>query len=41
LVEQATKGNIIDAREATLLRDTHAVVRDAIDVDEFGEMRGE
>jgi acyl-CoA dehydrogenase len=41
LVEQATKNGILDAREAALLRDTHAVARDAIDVDEFGEMRGE
>jgi acyl-CoA dehydrogenase len=41
LVDQAAKSNILDAREATLLRDTHSVVRDAIDVDEFGEMRGE
>jgi acyl-CoA dehydrogenase len=41
LVDQAAKSNILDAREAALLRDTHSVVRDAIDVDEFGEMRGE
>jgi len=41
LVEEAAKTGFIDGREATLLRDNHAVVRDAIDVDEFGEMRGE
>jgi acyl-CoA dehydrogenase len=41
LVEEAAKKGVLDTREATLLRETHAVVRDAIDVDEFGEMRGE
>ncbi|HEY1774267.1 MAG TPA: acyl-CoA dehydrogenase [Gammaproteobacteria bacterium] len=41
LVEQAAKNGVLDTREAALLRDNHAVVRDAIDVDEFGEMRGE
>jgi acyl-CoA dehydrogenase len=41
LVEQAVKNGVLDAREAALLRDTHVVARDAIDVDEFGEMRGE
>ena len=41
LVEQAAKDGVLDSREATLLRDAHAVARDAIDVDEFGEMRGE
>jgi acyl-CoA dehydrogenase len=41
LVEQAAKTGVLDGREATLLRDNHAVVRDAIDVDEFGEMRRE
>jgi acyl-CoA dehydrogenase len=40
LVEEAAKQNVLDQREAALLRDTHAVVRDAIDVDEFGEMKG-
>jgi hypothetical protein len=32
---------VLSAEEAKLLSDTHAVVRDAIDVDEFGQMRGE
>jgi acyl-CoA dehydrogenase len=41
LVEEGAKKGVLDTREATLLRETHAVVRDAIDVDEFGEMRGE
>jgi acyl-CoA dehydrogenase len=41
LVAQAAKNGVLDARESALLRDTHAVARDAIDVDEFGEMRGE
>ncbi len=41
LVDQAEKKGMLDAREAALLRDTHAVVRDAIDVDEFGKLRGE
>ncbi len=39
LVDEAAAKGVLDAREAQLLRDTHAVVRDAIDVDEFGEMR--
>ena len=41
LVDAAAAKNVLTAEEATLLRDTHAVVRDAIDVDEFGQMRGE
>jgi acyl-CoA dehydrogenase len=41
LVETAAKQNVLSVEEAKLLRDTHAVVRDAIDVDEFGQMRGE
>jgi len=41
LVEQGTAKNVLSSEEAKLLRDTHAVVRDAIDVDEFGTMRGE
>ncbi len=41
LVEEGAKKGVLDAREAALLRETHSVVRDAIDVDEFGEMRGE
>jgi acyl-CoA dehydrogenase len=41
LVDDGAKKNVLSPEEAKLLRDTHAVVRDAIDVDEFGEMRGE
>jgi hypothetical protein len=41
LVEEGAKQKVLDASEAALLRDTHAVIRDAIDVDEFGTMRGE
>ena len=41
LVDDGAKKNVLSAEEAKLLRDTHAVVRDAIDVDEFGKMRGE
>lgn len=40
LVDDAAKKDVLTADEAKLLRDTHAVVRDAIDVDEFGQMRG-
>src|SRR5262249_50651310 len=40
LVDAGAKQSVLSADEAKLLRDTHAVVRDAIDVDEFGEMRG-
>jgi acyl-CoA dehydrogenase len=39
LVEEGAGKNILDAREAALLKDTHSVVRDAIDVDEFGDLR--
>ena len=41
LVDEAAAKGAIDAREAALLRETYAVVRDAIDVDEFGSLRGE
>ena len=41
LVDDASKQGVLNADEAKLLRDTHAVVRDAIDVDDFGKMRGE
>jgi acyl-CoA dehydrogenase len=40
LVDDAATQGVLSADEAKLLRDTHAVVRDAIDVDEFGQMRG-
>jgi len=40
LVDEGAAKGVIDAKEAALLRDTHAVVRDAIDVDEFGALRG-
>ncbi len=36
LVNDAAAKGVISAQEAALLRDAHAVVRDAIDVDEFG-----
>src|SRR5262249_49201944 len=39
VADGAAKG-VLTAAEAQLLKDTHGVVRDAIDVDEFGEMRG-
>jgi acyl-CoA dehydrogenase len=35
LVDEAAVKQVITSEEATLLRETHAVVRDAIDVDEF------
>ena len=41
LVDDAARKAVLSADEAKLLRDTHMVVRDAIDVDEFGQMRGE
>ena len=41
LVNEGEKQGVLDAREASLLRDTHAVIRDAIDVDEFGALKGE
>ncbi|HSN18990.1 MAG TPA: acyl-CoA dehydrogenase, partial [Gammaproteobacteria bacterium] len=41
LVDDAAKRNVLTAEEAKLLRDTHAVVRDAIDVDDFGKMGSE
>ena len=41
LVEEAAAKGVLTAAEAALLRDAHAVVRDAIDVDEFGKLRGE
>ena len=41
LVDDGEKKNAISADEARLLRDAHSVARDAIDVDEFGKMRGE
>jgi hypothetical protein len=41
LVEQGAAKDVLTADEAKLLRETHAVIRDAIDVDEFGTMRGE
>jgi acyl-CoA dehydrogenase len=41
LVDDAAAQKVLTADEAQLLRDTHAVVRDAIDVDEFGQMRSE
>jgi acyl-CoA dehydrogenase len=41
LVDDAASKNVLSADEAKLLRDTHAVVRDAIDVDDFGKTRGE
>jgi acyl-CoA dehydrogenase len=37
LVDEAAARNVLSAAEAQLLRDTHAVVRDAIDVDEFAD----
>jgi len=40
LVDDAAKKGVLTADEAKLLRDSHAVIRDAIDVDEFGQMRG-
>ncbi|MGE5624134.1 MAG: acyl-CoA dehydrogenase [Bacillota bacterium] len=40
LVEAGARQNVITASEATLLRDTHGVVRDAIDVDEFKTLKG-
>ena len=41
LVDEGEKQGVLDGREAALLRDTHAVIRDAIDVDEFGALKGE
>jgi len=41
LVDEGEKKSVLDAREAALLRETYAVARDAIDVDEFGKLRGE
>ncbi|HEX7965743.1 MAG TPA: acyl-CoA dehydrogenase [Gammaproteobacteria bacterium] len=41
LVDEAAAKNVLSTDEARLLRDAHAVARDAIDVDEFGTMRGE
>jgi len=38
VAEGAAKG-VIDAREAAMLKEAHAVARDAIDVDEFGNLR--
>jgi acyl-CoA dehydrogenase len=35
LVEDAAAKQVISSQEAALLRETYAVVRDAIDVDEF------
>jgi acyl-CoA dehydrogenase len=35
LIDEAAAKRVITAEEAALLRETHAVVRDAIDVDEF------
>ncbi len=41
LVEEAAAKGVLTGEEAALLREAHAVVRDAIDVDEFGKLRGE
>ena len=40
LVDDGAAKKVITAQEAALLRDTHAVARDAIDVDEFKTMKG-
>jgi hypothetical protein len=40
LVDDGAAKSVISAQEAALLRDTYAVARDAIDVDEFKTMKG-
>ena len=40
LVDEASAKGVLDGREAGFLKETYAVVRDAIDVDEFGDLRG-
>jgi len=40
-VEEGAAKGVLTGEEAALLREAHAVVRDAIDVDEFGKLRGE
>ncbi|MFI4920372.1 MAG: acyl-CoA dehydrogenase domain-containing protein, partial [Gammaproteobacteria bacterium] len=39
LVDEGNAKGVLDAREAAFLKETYAVVRDAIDVDEFGDLR--
>ncbi len=39
LVEEGNAKGVLDAKEAAFLKATYAVVRDAIDVDEFGDLR--
>ena len=40
LVDAGARQNVLTAQEAALLRDAHAVARDAIDVDEFKTLKG-
>jgi acyl-CoA dehydrogenase len=40
LVEDGAAKGVISGQEASLLRDTHGVIRDAIDVDEFKNLKG-